>query len=388
MMRFVRHCVSKKSLKSLKQGLFYASLIMLPPMLPFFLFFFFDIDHAPPRSNMRVEVARDALEKDFNQFKPRKVFLIGMYLHNLSDIQVWERTFQSQLTYWAKNYFDKSKNDRSELGMDSFQIVNENDLEIEGLAKRFVGKEEKESPFVSYVSYEAGGSLKNDFYLSAYPFDTHKLEIIVEPANATAEEMLLSIDPNSSIGSNISLGEWKIKSFQAKSEIFTTKSDFSDPALIGRGSLWTYVPRVTFEIEIERHIFSNLIKVLLPLLIILTMAYMNLFIDPASYEVKAEVCVTAFLSIAALHWVAAGEQTGVSYLTAMDQFFLVSYALILLLTMESVLSNAMSSAIEQETNRTLRPHPWFVMGIPIIRILYPLILIGGWYWIAFQAVMK
>lgn len=311
-----------------------------------------------------------------------------MYLHNLSDIQVWDRTFQGQFTYWAKNYFDKSKNDRSQLGDDSFQVVNKNDLQTELQSKRFVEKGASISPFVSYVSYKAGGTLKNDFYLSAYPFDTHKLEIVVEPTHATAEEMLLSIDPNSSIGNNISLGEWKIKSFQAKSEIFTTKSDFSDPSLIGRGSLWTYVPRVTFEIEIERHIFSNLIKILLPLLIILTMAYMNLFIDPASYEVKAEVCVTSFLSIAALHWVAAGEQSGVSYLTAMDQFFLVSYALILLLTMESVLSNALSSAAEQESNRTRRPHPWFRMGTPIIRFLYPLILIGGWYWIALQAVMK
>lgn len=92
--------------------------------------------------------------------------------------------------------------------------------------------------------------------------------------------MILSVDPNSTLAGSVDLGEWDIRSFSASSEIHMAKSDFSDPALVQKGTLWNLVPRVVFEVTIRRQLLSHLLKELLPLLVILMVGYSNFFVDP------------------------------------------------------------------------------------------------------------
>ncbi|GEM_PF-4515264 len=363
-----------KFFKRISRNFLYAAIIIIPPMLPFFVFAFYNDRQAVSVNETSVVIERDALEEDFNRFTPRKIFKIGMYVQDLANVQVADRAFQSRFVFWAKNFYDKSANDRADLGT-GIRLVNADELAIEN----------RESDSNQYVSYEASGTLKNEFYLPDYPFDTHKLRFVFEPRDMTAEEIILTADPNSSLAAGVSIGDWEIKSFEARSEIATAKSDFSDPGRIKQGSLWTSVPRVTFEVEIQRKIFSHLIKELLPLLIILLMAFTNLFIDPDEFDSKIEVTFTSFLSVAALHWV-AGEQTGVSYLTAMDKFFLVAFSLVLLLCVEALLSREFS---DSSNGRSEKMHPrWFKYGVPAIRIAYPILLVVSWYWIAFIAITQ
>lgn len=361
-----------KFFKRISRNFLYAAIILIPPMLPFFIFAFYNDRQELTTNETAVVITRDALEKDYNRFTPRKIFHVGMYIQDLANVQVADRTFQGRFVFWTKNFYDKSANDRADLKA-GIKLVNADELNIEN---RGEGSGQ-------YASYEASGTLKNEFYLPDYPFDTHKLLFIFEPRDMTAEEIFLVADPNSSITSGVSIGDWEIKSFEARSEIATAKNDFSDPSLIKKGALWTSVPRVVFEVEIQRKMFSHLIKELLPLLIILLMAFTNLFIDPDEFGSKLQVAFTSFLSVAALHWV-AGEQTGVSYLTAMDKFFLVAFSLVLLICVEALLSREFS---DSSNGKSEKLHPrWFRYGVPAIRIVYLIVLVVTWYWIAFTAI--
>lgn len=370
--------------KVLLRSFFYAAAIIIPIMTPLFIVFFSENIEQNEKQDLQAEITGNALEDNLEKFMPRKIFSIGIHIDDLSNIQVSDQTFESRFIYWAKNYFDRSKNDRSKVEEDFITIVNNRDLEIEHKETHYLDEALEE--FLIYTSYEVNGYLKNTFHLSKYPFDKHTLKIIFEPKEETAEEILLTIDPNSTLSGEHSLKSWKVKEFKANSDVYIAKNDFSDPETINKGTLWTSIPRATFEIVIERNILSHLVKELFPLLLITIIIYINLFIPPSMFEIRAEIAVTAFLTITALHWVASEELGSVSYLTAMDQFFLVSYGLVLLIIIEAIISRDLLPKDDKpnEIKRALHGH-WFRIVIPTLRIIFPLFLATTWYWIAFTA---
>lgn len=364
-------------------GLMYSMILIIPSLIPFVIVSFYDTEAVIRDGDYRVEITRDSLDKDFPKFTPRKILQVGMYISDLYDLSLADRSVGASLTYWTKNYFDKSKNDRSKIGDDSVKFVNSALLRVNQRAKRFVKGSDPKDGFVSYISYDGRGVFENDYFLENYPFDKHKLSFVFESKEGSAEDVLLTADPNSSLSSGNSLGEWTVKSFKGYSEVNPAMSDFSDPDNINSGALWTYVPSVVFEVEVERNLLSHFLKSLLPLFITLLMAYTNLYVRPSDFDSRSKAAFTSFLTIAALHWAASGMETGVSYLTAMDQFFLSGYALVFFLIIESVFSRALCDEKHEEEN--LETHPWFVYGMQIIRVLYPIALVGSWYLIIVNA---
>lgn len=371
------------SLKTFALGFLYSAAIVIPLIAPLMILVI--SGSSGPNQDFQVEVTRDGIQEDYGRFTPRKVFQIGMHIDDLSNIQVREHTFQSRFVLWAKNYFDRSGNDRSEISEDIFRVINAAELNIEPKTIRKIGDDEA-SNFVSYISYDANGTLKNEYYLAKYPFDKHTLRFIVEPKDLTAEEIFLVPDPHSTLKAATALGLWNVKYFKAYPEINVAKSDFSDPDTIRKGTLWTSIPRVNFEIRVERNILSLIIKQLLPLLLIVVMLYWHFYIRPSRFKGRIEVAFTAFLSVTALHLVASSELPEIPYLTAMDQFFLLSYALILFTMIESVITQTFIPK-GVKTEKVAHEHPWIRMRLPVLRVIFPILLTVGWYWIALRALV-
>ncbi len=370
--------------KVLFRALLYSAAIIIPLMTPLFIVFFSEDISKTKHEDMQVDVIRDAMEEDLDEFMPRKILRIGMHIDDLANIQPAEQTFESRFVFWAKNYFDRSANDRSKMDVGQIDIINSNELELEEKTIRYIDEDTEE--FISYISHAGKGSLKNNFFLSDYPFDKHTLKFIFEPKDLTADEMLLTIDPDSTLSAQDSLGAWEVREFKGTSGVHVAKSDYSDPETIKKGALWTSIPQAKFEVTVERNIFSHLIKELFPLLLVVIILYMNLFVSSSMYEIRTETAITCFLTITALHWVASEELGNVPYLTAMDQFFLVSYGLVLLVTLEALISrDLLPDEEEPDLVEEAMRNPWFKMVIPGLRIIFPLFLVGSWYWIAFTA---
>jgi len=374
------------------KGLLLSSIILIPLFIPFCFIILSEGAGIEKTDDIQIVIERDALETDLNRFYPRKIFNIGVFIEDIANINFEDYFCKSKFIFWAKNFFHRSPNDRSQIGEKPFVILNDEDLALENRSISYVENfkertqpETNGDPFVSYLSYSAQGTLNQEFYLRHYPFDKHELKFIVEPRKHTATDMLLGIDPNSAISGDINLDNWEIISFKGSSELYTKKSDFSDPLLIKNGVIWNVVPRATFSVFLKRNPLSHLLKEMLPLLILLIIAYSNFFVDPAYFDAKSAVAITCFLACTALHWTTGSELPGVGYITAMDEFFLYSYSLLLLVTAEAVVSHYL---LRGENDRTVpvgtndgKSHPWFRFAIPTLRVIAPIYLAGSWYYI-------
>ncbi|MBC8434174.1 MAG: hypothetical protein H8D96_19880 [Desulfobacterales bacterium] len=370
----------------------YSVLVIVPLLLPFFAIIFSQGLKDKEHTDFTVVSNWESEKTAFTRFYPRKLFSVGIYIDDISGINFADRSFDSKFVFWAKNFFERSANDRSQLGKDPFNIINAADLDIRWRAASYVKNDPDsdnsrnlDDPFVSYISYNVKGKLAQEFYLEHYPFDEHKLKIILEPAYQTAEDMMLWVDPNSLVAGHIDLGEFKITSFTGRSTLHTKRSDFSDPVLITKGAIWNISPRVTFSVNIKRNPFSVLIKTIVPLLILLLMAYSNFFVDPQLFDAKNAMAVTGFLAAAALHWTSGGELGNIGYLTAIDEFFLFSYALFFLVAIESVVSyNRFQSASRADIshlNEEKRVSGKTSFFLPLLKILFPVFLASSWYFV-------
>jgi len=374
------------------KGLFLSSFIIIPLFIPFFFIVLSEVPKSEKIDGVQIVIERDALEEDLSRFYPRKIFKIGVFVEDIANINFEDYFSKSKFIFWAKNFFNRSANDRSRIGKNPFVILNAEDLAIKNRSVSYVEKfkegtqpETEDDLYISYISYSAQGNLNQEFYLRHYPFDEHQLKIIVEPRTHTAKDMLLGIDPNSSISGDINLDNWGITSFKGSSELYTKKSDFSDPHLIKNGVIWNVVPRVTFSIFLKRNPLSHLLKEMLPLLILLIIAYSNFFVDPSYFDAKSSVAITCFLACTALHWTSGSELPGVGYITAMDEFFLYSYSLLLLVTAEAVVSHYLLRGAAGTTGtasiQDIKLHPWFRFAIPALKVISPVYLAGSWYFI-------
>jgi hypothetical protein len=377
------------------KGLLLSSFIIIPLFIPFFFIVLSEVPKAEKNDDVQIVIERNALEEDLKRFYPRKIFQIGVFVDDITNINFEDYFCKSKFTFWAKNFFNRSYNDRSQIGTNPFIVINADDISIDSRSASYIDNFKGETqlksegdPFVSYVSFSARGNLNQKFYLRHYPFDEHQLKIIVEPGYYTAKDMLLGIDPNSAISGDINLDNWKITSFKGSSELHTKKSDFSDPELIKNGVIWNVVPRATFSIFLRRNPLSHLLKEMLPLLILLIIAYSNFFVDPSYFDAKSAVAITCFLACTALHWTSGSELPGVGYITAMDEFFLYSYSLLLLVTAEAVVSHYLLNGTIGRTDpaivKNVKLHPWFRLAIPTLRVISPVYLAGSWYYVVLK----
>jgi hypothetical protein len=69
----------------------------------------------------------------------------------------------------------------------------------------------------------------------------------------------------------------------------------------------------------------------------------------------------------------------------MDEFFLYSYPLLLLVTAEAVVSHYLLRGADKRAKPTAagdwKLHPWFRFAIPALSMISPLYLAGSWYYI-------
>lgn len=389
--------------RAVARGALLSAAILVPCLLPTFAVVYWG-DHGEAKAraeDVKVVVRRDAVEKDFPRFSPRKVFHVGLHVEDVSKIDVAGRSFSGRFVFWARNFFDNAANDRSLVDPSEFRIVNRADLETEVRAVRPVvdpsaagapAQDKAGEPaaadgerLVAHVSYEASGELRSEFDLRRYPFDRQVIQVVVEPRSHTSESMILGVDPASALSHDVDFGEWELVSFEATSLQRVAQSDYSDPALIDRGRLWNSVPRVVFSVTLKRMLLAHLLKELLPLLVIMLMAYGNFFIGPTQIDTRASVAITGLLAVTALHWTSRADLPGVSYLMAADQFYLIAYALMLIVTLDAIVCLRVSPPDGQELPEGHARHPWLRFGGPALRVLFPLVLAVGWLAVALRA---
>lgn len=267
-------------------------------------------------------------------FNKPKELKVGFYLKFLS-IDNKDATSLIDLYYWYR--FDLPEDTTNIKDFYEIEFVNGDIIYNEIQEEKIIGKE-------FYVS----GRLKGNFHFVTnyenYPFDRQKLVIQMEHATMLNEQLILVPDKQSYLKSGQNKNFWGLSQglesdgFSAKKSKFLEstrvyETDFGDPSIKEKQSNYS---NLSYNIFVSRDFRPYIMKFLLPLIVIVTLAYLVFYIPAESLELACSLTVTSLLAGIAFQWTISDDLPDVGYLTCVDKIFYLSYFLIMLAMVQTV----------------------------------------------------
>jgi hypothetical protein len=181
------------------------------------------------------------------------------------------------------------------------------------------------------------GELSSHLYLKDFPFDKQQLAIKLVSFGYGPEEIEFVLDqPRIGRREQFSLVGWS--SGEGRAEVTTEYLKVQDRDLA----------RMDFTIEVERQEIFYIVKALIPLFLIILMAWAVFFIDPSVIGPQIGIPTSSvFALILFMHRMSA-LLPRVSYLTRIDRFILFSIILVFLTLGEAVLTATLAHQEKKE----------------------------------------
>lgn len=197
---------------------------------------------------------------------------------------------------------------------------------------------------VKTVREESGiGQFRQNFDFKKFPFDKQKLKIqIKNQANSSSNKLevwpntgrgavhFISPDPGAFLGleeylNNVSgnyLKEWTVKKTNIISEEILTENWFNEYS--GKTHPY-YVNSISLVLDIERNSAHYIYKIIIPVFLILSVAWFVLWIPTHHLESRLTTSIVALLALIAYNFVFSDDIPKINYLTALDKYILLSY---------------------------------------------------------------
>jgi hypothetical protein len=197
-------------------------------------------------------------------------------------------------------------------------------------------------------NFYVSGHMKGDFNFVAdyenYPFDKQKLLIQFEHPMYEVEDIMLVPDKYSYLKCKTDPNLWGLAKNLKADGLFIKKSDFvegqtvyetdfGDPSITEPTSTYS---NIAFRIYISRDFLPYVLKFMIPLIIIVGLAYLVFFIPADQLDLAAGLTVTSLLAGIAFQWTISDDLPEVGYLVCVDKIFYLSYILILLAMAQTV----------------------------------------------------
>lgn len=194
-----------------------------------------------------------------------------------------------------------------------------------------------------YVCFRVTGTFFFVPDLKKYPFDTQVLPITIENATLDHDDLLwiddtvsyekTGADPKRwGLGESVSIPDYILKHVKREVMQQNYATTFGDPSRDPKG---THYSRFSLKASFEREYWSYAFKILIPLLIILMMAYLVFFLPPVQLDTAASVAMTALLSCMAYNVAVSQNMPEIGYLVLSDKFFIATYVLLLVTLAET-----------------------------------------------------
>jgi len=177
----------------------------------------------------------------------------------------------------------------------------------------------------TWQSYTIEGvaKIRSKFDFSKFPFDKQKLHIEYNNHDLVMqnfeEDTLFLINPNTKVFENLDyykdsnyLQEWKVKNAHVFSEYEISPNNF-------------FFDTLTLVLEVERNSNYYIYKIILPVLLILGVAWCVLWIPTDEIESRLTTSIVALLSLIAYNFVFQDAIPKLDILTSLDKFILLSY---------------------------------------------------------------
>jgi len=286
---------------------------------------------------------------------------IGIYVLNLSHLDIKSETFYADFYVWYKwkgEWFNPA----------DMEFMNGD------ISYRTEPSHEKVGEW-DYSISRIKGVFKSQFSLYNYPFDSQTLSIVLEHRDMNLAHLVLASEggedkdiSDNAIEKNMTLSDWKIGKAWAGIGQHRYNTDFGYYVKGNEGEGDSVYSKFVFNVKIERIMLPYLLKFSLPLFILVLMSFLVFFINAKEFEAQCGICVTAILSCIALHLSQGDNLPQVGYLVSADKFFILSYILIFFTLVETVVCN--NFAKKGQTDLAARLDTWS-------KILFPVAMIVG-----------
>ena len=185
------------------------------------------------------------------------------------------------------------------------------------------------------ITSQLGGTftIKNKFNLKTFPFDKQTVNIkIIDDFQKIPNTMLFESGISSFSLSNIKKSNdipgWNIKSFDFNI------LNYQNPFFMKED----YATGLELSMVIERKHSYYLYKVIFPIILILSVCWLVVWIEPKELEARLTVTIVCLLSLIAYNFVIDSELPKLEYLTVLDWIILISYIYAVIPNILSVVS--------------------------------------------------
>lgn len=292
-----------------------------------------------------------------------------MHLVELRSVDARSESFYADLYLWLRY---KGNGDQKEI-IERVEPVNGKFDSIDVIDEKVVGEER-------YICWRVTGTFFFVPDLRLYPFDVQVLPITIEPAALEMEELVFVDDVVSYQRAGTPEAQWGISphllvpdySLSGVQRLVTESiypTNFGDPSKLKAG---THYSRFSLQVSLQREYWSYAFKILIPLLIILAMAWLVFFLPANMLDTSASTAMTALLSCMAYNVAVTTNMPEIGYLVLSDKFFIATYVLLLLTLAQTFLTFVLDADGQQALARKIDL---------VSRWAFPLLVAGifGWF---------
>lgn len=191
--------------------------------------------------------------------------------------------------------------------------------------------------------------------LRRLPFDTQNLQIEIESFQYQADAMEFVLPPdNLRMTKRISLQQWEPLKISA------------EVAPIFRDVYQETYSRATVTIALKRHFLFYLWQMIVPLIIVLAMAFAVFFLPPEDLSDRMSVIIASLLTVVALSYSLHSGLPKIPYLTIIDWLFVLAYVFLGLAMAGMVFINNLHQRDAAKADRLDR---WLRWAYPLAYVL-------------------
>ncbi|NOT71552.1 MAG: hypothetical protein HOP09_09800 [Hyphomicrobium sp.] len=260
--------------------------------------------------------------------EPAKV-TIGLYINDIQDLDFKTNSYIVDLYVWLRwtgKDIDPVK---------TMEFMNVYDPQSQHKSVLLdAAKQMPDGSLYNIIRYH--GRFSKKFQFEKYPFDTQKLEFIVEDTLSPVSAQTFAADTRAiSINPMVTLPGYRLGQPSMDISDYKYPTDFGD---LSSAEAESY-SRVLISVPITRPMFTLAIKTFVPILLIVICATLVFFINPEFVEGRIGLAITALLTLVAIQFTAAATLPEADYFTMLDKLYMLSYAFIITSLMRVVVTS-------------------------------------------------
>lgn len=243
--------------------------------------------------------------KDFGPFTVN--VKTGMFIKNFSQFDVIKNDFTIDAVIWFEFNADEIQIERVQsFSFDNGKILSQSAPDIKIIDNKIFAK------------FNVTFNIKTSLNFNKFPFEDHKIALVISNNFVTPNEMYFTTDSNSfQITPNIIPTSWKLKDLNVNSGYSNIKLDKQDT------SKKISSPKALFTFDIEKNGIRKILVIFIPLFASIFLSLFSFVMNMANVVGKFSLAISALTALIGYRFVIEQMMPQVGYLTTTDMIYIL-----------------------------------------------------------------